>query len=283
VSTAPRIFAGPELVRREQATQFLWGDAQAGFVSDAIYGRGERIAALVFTLRPGAHFGASATWKPIYDQHRFYYVVSGTLAIRDPESGEVAVARAGEAITWRGQRYHFGYNFGASETVVLDWYAPQERPPDVPELAVSAAKRELAELRPGRLDLLGSWPDARPRTRRASSEQGGVICVSEADALHLVHGEQQPLLVSVMASSPDLTAGVLTVPAGSIGEPDEHPGDEVLFALEGPLHVHLPETGDWFRLAPLDCVYLPSGTRHCYGSYGDAPARAAFCVAPGYR
>jgi hypothetical protein len=28
---------------------------------------------------------------------------------------------------------------------------------------------------------------------------------------------------------------------------------------------------------------LRGGTRHRDGSYGDAPARAAFCVAPGYR
>jgi len=278
-----RIFGGPALVRESEATRFLWGDEESGQVSDLIYGRGERISALIFTLGPGHRFGTSKTWKTLYDQHRFYYVVQGSLAIQDPESGEVAVARAGEAITWRGPRYHFGYNVGDEEVVALDWYAPAERPPDVPESAVSAGKRDLGEVRGGRYDLLGAWPDRRPEARRAALEGGGVVTVGPADALHLVLGERAPVLVSILSSSALLTAGTFELRAGAASEAEEHPGDEVVFALSGRLHVHLPASGGWFELEPLDCLFLPEGTQHRYWSYGSQASRAAFCVAPGYR
>jgi mannose-6-phosphate isomerase-like protein (cupin superfamily) len=277
------IFEGPTLVRRADAKRFLWGDETAHYVSDLIYGRGARVAALVYSLRPGAQFGASDTWKPLYDQHRFYFVVSGSLAIHDPESGEVAVAQAGEAITWRGTRYHYGYNFGTEETVVLDWYAPQEREPDVPEIEISPGKRDVGEVVDGRAELLRSWPDALPATRAGDFQSGGITRVTAAEALHFVHGQKAPMLVSIMASSNDLTAGTISLRPGLMSEPEQHPGDEVLFSLGGNLHVFLPDTGDWFDLEPMDCVYIPEGVRHQYCSYSSTTSTGAFCVVPHYR
>jgi mannose-6-phosphate isomerase-like protein (cupin superfamily) len=280
---SPRIFDGPELVKRVDATRFLWGDETSHFVSDLIYGRGTRIAAMIYSLRPGEHFGASEMWKPLYDQHRVYFVARGSLTIQDPESGEVAVAGAGEAITWRGAKYHFGYNFGTEETIVLDWYAPQERGPDEAELPLSRKKRDLGDIVDGREHLLKHWPDALQKTRGADLESGAIIRVSPADALHFVHGKQSPMLVSILASSDDLTAGTLSLRPGLMSEPEEHPGDEVVFSLGGCLHVFLPDTGDWFELDPYDCVYLPEGVRHQYCSYGEHVSHAAFCVVPHYR
>jgi len=272
----------PVLVRHFEATRVLWGDEESGQVSDLVYGRGERISGFIYLLGPGHWFGASKTWKPLYDQHRFYYVVQGTLAIHDPESGEVAVARAGEAVTWHGARYHFGYNVGDDEVVVLDWFAPAERPPDVSELEYAASKRELGAVRGGRFELLEAWPDRRAEELRRRAEEGGPVTVGPATALHLVHGERLPLLVSILTSSPDLTGGTFALRGGSKSEPERHPGDEVVFALNGRLNVHLPESGDWFELNRLDCLYLPEGTVHEYWSYADETVTAAFCVAPRY-
>jgi hypothetical protein len=127
-------FKEPMLVPRRDAVRFLWGDEESHFVADLVYGRGDRLAALIYKLAPGERFGSSKTWRPLYDQDRYYYVVQGELTIQDPETGDVAVARAGEAVYWRGMRYHYGYNFGTDEVFVLDWYAPQERAANVPEI-----------------------------------------------------------------------------------------------------------------------------------------------------
>jgi mannose-6-phosphate isomerase-like protein (cupin superfamily) len=273
----------PTLVRKGDARRFLWGDAESRQVSDLIYGRGERLSAVVFTLGPGHWFGASDVWKPLYDQHRFYYVVQGSLAIHDPEGGHVAIAAAGEAVTWRGSRYHFGYNFGDEETVVLDWFAPPERPPDVPEVSVSRGKRKRGAFTGGRYELLGAWPDRRPRSRQEAFETGDIVTVGPRQALNLIQGTRKPMLVSILSSSDVLTGGTLRLSATEAGEPEQHPGDEVLFALSGRLNVHLPESEDWFELGPLDCLFIPEGTPHQYWSYGAEASTAAFCVSPRYR
>jgi quercetin dioxygenase-like cupin family protein len=270
-----RVLDGPTAVRRADGERFLWGDEQSGQVADVIYGRGERISAVTFSLGPGHWFGASAAWKPLYDQHRFYYVVQGTLAIHDPETGDVAVAGPGEAVTWRGARYHFGYNVGDDDVLVLDWFAPRERLLEVPESAMAASKRDLGEVLGGRHDLLGAWPDRR--------DDGGIVTVRERDSLRLVHGTKRPQLVSILSSGEELTAGAFTVRGGTKTEPEQHPGDEVVYALSGELHVHLPESGDWLELDPLDCAFIPEGTAHEYWSYGSVSTKAVFCVAPRYR
>src|SRR5436190_1249708 len=81
------------------------------------------------------------------------------------------------------------------EVVVLDWFAPAERPPDVSELEYAASKRELGAVRAGRFELLEAWPDRRAEELRRRAEEGGPVTVGPATALHLVHGERLPLLV----------------------------------------------------------------------------------------
>jgi quercetin dioxygenase-like cupin family protein len=282
--SADRIFGRePMLVRQWEATRFLWGDEESGQVSDLIYGRGERISAVSYALGPGHWFGASQTWKPHYDQHRFYYVVRGSLAIHDPETGQVEVASAGSAITWRGARYHFGYNAGSDEVVVLDWFAPPDRGLDTPEIDTMPAKPELGEVVGGRYELLGAWPDRRPDVLARTLAEGGLATVGPATALQVVHGTRRPLLVSILSSSSELTAGTFSLAAGTRSEPEQHPGDKVVYAISGQLHVHLTERGDWFELNAMDCLYIPAGAPHEYWSYGAGRASAVFCVAPRYR
>jgi quercetin dioxygenase-like cupin family protein len=80
-----------------------------------------------------------------------------------------------------------------------------------------------------------------------------------------------------------LTAGTVQLRAGQRAAPETHPGDEVLYVLQGRLHVLLPDTRDWFEANPKDTVFLPEGTKHQYWNYGDQAVEFAFAVAPRYR
>jgi quercetin dioxygenase-like cupin family protein len=219
----------------------------------------------------------------LYDQHRFYFVVQGSLAIHDPESGEVVLAGPGEAITWQGSRYHFGYNVGDDEVVVLDWFAPPDRPPGVPESVTMPAKRQVGKTRGGRYELLGEWPNRLPDDRRRATESGSMVSVGISNALHIIQGERPPTLVSILSSSEHLTAGTFALRGSAKTDREQHPGDEVVYCLSGRLHVHLPDSGQWFELHPLDCAFIPQGTTHSYWSYGADRSTAVFCVAPRYR
>ncbi len=276
-------FDKPTLVRRSEAVRFLWGDEGSHYVPDLIYGRGERLAGLIFRLTPGEYFRTSNTWRTLYDQDRFYYVVCGELTIQDPETGDVAVAKAGEAIYWAGARYHFGYNCNFEDTMVLDWYAPQERDASIPEIESSATKRQLAKRIDAREDLIGNWPAKAAADRSMRETQGRVMAVRQSDALSIMHGDKNPVRIDILASSKNLTGGTIELRPSIMSDPEVHGGDETVFALDGTVHVYLPDSFDLFELHPLDCLYLPEGTRHQYANPGAKLAKLAFCVTPDYR
>lgn len=275
-------FDQTKLVRHADATRFLWGDEQSGQVADVIYGRNQRIGALTFKLKPGGFFRSSDTWKSYFDQHRYYFVVQGELTIHDPESGEVAVASAGEVIHWRGAKWHFGYNFTSEETVVLDWYAPQERPPHVAEIEFGATKPKILETKQGQFGLLGQWPDALIDSRTRAHKSGGVSRLTRSDALHFVHGERFPVLESLFVSSKELTAGTVNLMGGAKSEDRRHPSDKVIFNLSGRLHIYLPGTFEWFELNKWDVLYIPANVPHQYWNYSSDPLSFAFMVVPSY-
>jgi quercetin dioxygenase-like cupin family protein len=273
---------GPTVVRYRDASRFLWGDQKSGEVADVVYGRNERIATLIYKLKPGGYFKSSDSWKSFFDQHRFYYVLKGELTIQDPGTGEVAVARAGEAVHFRGAKWHFGYNFTDDECVVLDWYGPQERPPHVSELEFGATKPKFAGEKPGRSELLGKWPDALASARAEAAAGGGVIVVTKRDALPFIHGSENPVLELLFVSTKELTAGTVDLKAGARSGDRTHPSDKIIFVTAGKLHVYLPDTFDWFELDAWDMLYLPADTRHQYWNYTDSALAFAFLVVPKY-
>jgi quercetin dioxygenase-like cupin family protein len=273
---------GPTLVHHRDAARFLWGDGKSGQVADIVYGRSEVVGTLIFKLAPGGYFKSSDSWKSFFDQHRFYYVLKGEIAVQDPETGEVAVARAGEAVHWRGAKWHFGYNFSSEECAVLDWYAPQERPPHVTEFEFGATKPRFSVEKPGRSELLGKWPDALASARAEAQSQGGMITATKRDALHFIHGAEHPVMESLFVSTDELTAGTVDLRAGARSDNRTHPSDKVIFVTSGKLHVYLPDSYDWFELDAWDLLYLPANTPHQYWNYTDQPLSFAFLVVPGY-
>jgi quercetin dioxygenase-like cupin family protein len=273
---------GPMVVRHREAARFLWGDATSGEVADVIYGRNKVIGTLLFKLRPGGYFKSSDTWKSFFDQDRFYYVVKGEVAVQDPETGEIAVASAGEAVHWRGAKWHFGYNFSATECVVLDWYAPQERPPSVTELEFAATKPKFTTEKPGRIELLEKWPAMLAQSKAEAQCEGGMITATKQGALHFIHGDSHPVMESLLVSTKELTAGTVDLMAGARSDNRSHPSDKVIFVTSGKLHVYLPDTHDWFELEEWDLLYLPPSVQHQYWNYSDRPLSFAFMVVPKY-
>ena len=275
-------FDGPTVVRYQDATRFLWGDEKSGKVADIIYGRNETIASMVYKLRPGAHFKSSDTWKTLFAQHRFYYVMKGELAVQDPETGEVAIARASEAVTWRGEKWHFAYNLSSEECCVLDWYAPMERPPHVTEIEFGATKPTLQSEKGGRSELLGNWPDCLAAAHSKAQNEGGIITVTRSDALHFIHGDRHPIMESLFVSSKNLSAGSVDLISGARSDNRSHPGDKVIFVTAGMLHNYLPETFDWVELNEWDLLYLPPNTPHQYWNHSGQRISFMFLVVPTY-
>lgn len=279
-----RFLTEPVHVRAEEATRSTWGDEQSGRVFDRFYGEGPRISGVLYTMTPGSWFGASPSYMPVplEREERCQFVVAGTFALHDPESGHVAVASAGEAVTWRGDQFHFGYNVGPDEAVLLDFFTPQGRPEQTADADWAARKRPLARTVGGRYDLLTRWPAERA-VWEAERRAGAPMTVRVPDALPVIEGTDPPRLVSILSSTPGLTVGTFAL-HGTATDAEAHPGDEVVYPVDGELTVELPDLGRSFALAPLDCLFIPAGTRHAYSSATPrGSVRAVFGVAPRYR
>ena len=124
-TASPRpTFDRPTLITYDAASRHLWGDKTSGQVSDWIYVSSNKIHQLVFGLAPGGWFRHSADYRTIFAADEIYYVLSGVLALNNPETGEVHRAVPGEAVFFRRDTWHHGYNQSSEPLRVIELFAP---------------------------------------------------------------------------------------------------------------------------------------------------------------
>ena len=125
MAPSPRpTFDKPTAIPFEQVTRHLWGDEASGQVLDWIYVSSGKIHQLVFGLAVGGRFRHSDAHRTIFAADEIYYVLSGTLGLANPETGEVQRVCAGEAAFFRRDTWHHGFNCGTDALRVLEFFAP---------------------------------------------------------------------------------------------------------------------------------------------------------------
>ncbi len=127
---------------------------------------------------------------------------------------------------------------------------------------------------------MGRWPMSQ-----SEAEQNFTMKVlRDADVLWRLEGQEQQILVGILASTEHLTVGKVHLLPGQHTDVQSHGGDEGLYLLEGKLNVRVPENGEqrWFELKPGDGFYIPEGTPHQYYNISNQPTVHLFGVAPSY-
>jgi len=266
-------FDGPALITREASTRHLWGDEEAGVVADWIYVSSGLIHALVFGLEPRGSFTHSPHHRTVFGADELLYVLSGVMAIANPETGEVQRVEAGECVFLRRDTWHHAFAQGVDALRVLELFAP---PPSTGSSGAYARTRPyLEDSRYAADELLGGLTPAgrEPETLHRLGHRD------------LVWRRDLGVLVGLYVSTEHLTAGVVEVDPGQAAGIHAHRGDEILYVTEGRLIVRAWQADDVsvFELGPDDACYLPVGSRHEYRNYGDVTARAVFGIAPDYR
>ena len=117
-------FDGPAHIPYRSVQRYLWGDPVAGEVSDWIYVSSERIHALVFGLPPHGAFRHSPNHRTVFAADELLYVLEGTMAIANPETGEVQRIETGESVFFRRDTWHHAFAHGAGPLRVLELFAP---------------------------------------------------------------------------------------------------------------------------------------------------------------
>ncbi|MEA2524339.1 MAG: hypothetical protein QOF33_1982 [Thermomicrobiales bacterium] len=277
--SSPRpTFDGPTAIPYASVTRHLWGDADSGEVADWIYVSSDKIHQLIFGLPPGGVFRHSDGYRTVFAADEIYYVLSGTMVLNNPETGEVHRLFPGEAAFFRRDTWHHAWAYGTEALRVLELFAPP--PSQGTSGAYARTRPNLTEVRYAQDEWLGRWPMDREEARRAQTIQ----VVRESDVLWRMEGKERQVLVGILASTEHLTVGKIRLLPGQHTEIQTHGGDESLYVLDGTLNVRLRDADGpcWFELAPGDGFYLPQGAAHQYYNMTDQPAEFIFGVAPTY-
>jgi quercetin dioxygenase-like cupin family protein len=274
--SSPRpVFDRPTAIPYAAVTRHLWGDEQSGEVDDWIYVSSGKIHQLVFGLEPGGAFRHSPEFRTVFGADEVLYVLEGRFGCANPQTGEVLVVKPGEAVFFRKDTWHHGFNLGTEPVRVLEFFAP---PPSTGASGAYAKSRPYLETsRYCRDELIGGWPvTAAPRPTMRH--------LREADVLHRLEGARQQMLVSLYAATEHLTVGKARLLPGQKMDLHRHDGDEGLYVLSGVLNVQAPEAEGqtWFELNPRDGFYLPAGAPHRYCNLTGKPTEFLFGVAPDY-
>lgn len=285
-SPSPRAqYDGPTLLRYENVARHMWGDETAGNVADWIYVSNTKIHQIVFGLPVGGFFRHSDSYKTIFAADELYFVLNSVLVLANPETGEVQRARPGEAIFFRRDTWHHGFNYGAQPLRVLEFFAPP--PLKGTSGAYARTKTNLTELKYAQDELIGNFNPLELARRSETPNQlyrPTLKLLREDDVLWRLEGKESQVLVGILFSTEHLTVGRIDLLPGQNSEPQCHGGDESLYVTEGSLHVRLPDFDGpgWFELNPGDGFYIPEGVAHQYYNISDKPARLVFGVAPNY-
>ena len=269
-------FDGPTHIPARSVTHHLWGDEVSGRVPDWCYVSTDKIHQLVLGLGPGQAFRHSPDYKTRFAADEVYYVLTGEMALANPETGEVRMAKAGEWVFFRRDTWHHGFNVGTEALRVLEVLAP---PPSTGSCGTYALdKPDLEQRLYGQDELLGNLALDRPehpQTMRVLREQ---------DLVWRLEGERQQLAVGIVASTEQLTVGRCRVLPGTETDLWSHGGDVSLYHMSGLLHVRVPDNDGErsFQLEPGDGFFAPEGTEYFFYNVGDEAAEFMLAVAPDY-
>lgn len=136
------------------------------------------------------------------------------------------------------------------------------------------------------VDYLGKWPVDGAKVRKEKR----LVVIRGDNHLHLVHGQEQHVLVSMIVSNDFMNVGLLTIPVGGYSELERHSGDETLCALKGDLTVRTigPDEPEDKKSASYmshqiqqgEKMLIPEDTQHQYINFTEEPIKVFFAVAP---
>src|SRR6266481_6233289 len=210
---SPRpVFDRATALRRAEVTRHVWGDTASGEVLDWIYVSSSLIHQIVFGLPVGSSFRHSDAFRTIFAADEVLHVLSGTMILSNPATGEAQRVNAGEAAFFRRDTWHHAHAVGTDPLRVLEIFAP---PPTAGTSGSYARTKELlTDVRLADDALLGRLAT----NELAAPGPNSMRVIRPADLRwRLEPGRPGPLPVGLVASTEHLTVAVGELYAGQSG------------------------------------------------------------------
>jgi len=269
----------PVVVRYADLERRTWGDEESGRLPDWFYADNVNLSLNIVGMAPNGAVLHSDQNRSIFGADELFYVLEGLLVQTNPATGEVIVAKPGEATFFRKDTWHHQWNYSNSQLRMLEFFQPSPRTGTGSPHARSK-ENIVPPYRHTRDEFLGRWPMAKAEARKDQTHW----LIRGEDILWRLEGgvRGRELLVGIMASTENMTVGKINFLGGQRSSEFVHRGDKVVFLEEGNLHIEFPETRRWVELEPFDGCRIPEGTRHSFYNMSANEARAVFSVAPDY-
>ena len=263
-SPSPRpSYTVPTAIQRSAVTRHLWGDEESGVVADLIYASTESIHALVFILPPAGAFRHSEEYRTVFGADELLHVLSGTMRLANPETGEVQHVDRGQSVFFGPDTWHHAFAEGDEPLHVLEFLAP---PPASGSTGAYARTRPYLEH-----SIYTREHDDGPDTLRIVRDED-VVWNSDVGVRAGTLAETQRLVVQAIRIEP-----------GEASTWHAHGGDELLYVLSGTVWVRARHSDATyvFELGPEDACLLPAESEHEYRNYGAVTVETLVGVAPG--
>lgn len=267
-------FDRPTAIAYSTVTRHIWGDQEAGEVTDWIYASTSWIHGLVFGMAPGGRFGHSPSFRTVFGADEVFHVLSGTMVIANPETGEVHKVPAGGRVCFGPDTWHHAFAHGTEPLRVLELFAP---PPSTGTSGAYAKDRPYLE---------------QPHYARAQTDHtergdnGGSIAPRQT--LRVVRDDDITwrrdlgVLIGMVSESDHLAVATLEIGPGECSVPHAHGGDELVYSTGNGLWIRAwqNDVAYVFELQAGDACYLPAGVQHEYRNPGGGLIEAVIGVAP---
>jgi quercetin dioxygenase-like cupin family protein len=282
-SASPRpTFERASAIPYDTVTRHLWGDKDSGEVADWIYVSSDKVHSIMFGLSPRGWFRHSRSFRTVFGGDVTYHVLSGVMAMANPETGEVQIAEPGDTVLYRKDTWHHVYNYSDDPLRVVEFFAP---PPSTGTSGKYAATRPYLESSRYTRD---EWLGRLPMQRAALDAETTLFLIKPKEVVWRLEGGMAgdfPMRVGLITATEHLTVGEIHLLPGQNSCVETHGGDEAIFVKSGTLNirVHDDQRPNWFELKPGDECYIPQGTPHEYYNITGEPVTALFGVAPHYK
>ncbi|MEA5052488.1 MAG: hypothetical protein VB093_03455 [Propionicimonas sp.] len=256
-STPRPDFGSATVIRRVDVAHHVWGDTEAGFVTDRVIVSTANLHVLEFELPPGGEFRHSALNPTVFAGDVLYFVLAGELVLADPSTGEVALVPAGTGRLFHRDTWHNGFNPGRTTVRVLEFFSPPPARGTSSDYARSQPALETSVFADQR--WRGRWPEARAEQQATAAflvadPAAGLLRFRDAQASHLL---------SILVDTPYLRVAQGSVAAGHVEDFAAVETESLVVVTSGELWVDVWNEPDGYRatsvLQPGDAMYLPVG------------------------